>query len=228
MCRHDPMTARQKSGILKERRKPAGSHPGPGVDAVPRSSSARRDPRQESIQPTLEISLMSPHLADDSAPKVVAFHELPGITELELDPTEWFEVSQDQVNSFAELSGDTQWIHVDPERASQSPFGSPLVHGILVLGMVAGSWSEMIEITGADAQLNYGSDRLRFISPLRPGQKIRIRAKIVDVSAVSGGYQLTVEQVVEAQKSTRPILYVQSLYRVLGPASHSPEAGGSR
>lgn len=170
---------------------------------------------------------MSPHPADDRAPKVIAFHELPGITELELDPTEWFGVSQDQVNSFAELSGDTQWIHVDPERASRGPFGGTLVHGILVLGMVAGSWSRMVEITGADVQLNYGTDRLRFISPLQTGRKIRIRAKIIDVSVVPGGYQLTVEQVVEAQNSTRPILYTQSLYRVLGPEPQSPGTGES-
>jgi acyl dehydratase len=143
--------------------------------------------------------------------------ELPGLTGTELGTSEWVEVSQEQVNLFAEATGDHQWIHVDVERAKkESPFGGPIAHGYLTLSLLIPMWSEVLVVSDATMGVNYGLNKVRFPSPVPVGSKLRLTATLEAVEEVTGGLQLTVAAVIEAEGAPKPVCIAEPVFRFYG------------
>ena len=144
----------------------------------------------------------------------VDYADVAGLAGTDLGFTEWTEVTQDRVNLFADATDDHQWIHVDPARATaESPFGAPVAHGFLSLSLTVKFWSELFDVTGVSTRVNYGLDKVRFVSPVIVGARIRGGATIAEVTEVAGGYQFTVDQVVEIEGGGKPALVARGLYR---------------
>src|SRR5687768_3016406 len=134
-----------------------------------------------------------------------------------IGPTEWREVTQADIDTFAELSGDDQWIHVDVERAkAESPFGTTVAHGNLTLSMIDGFRPELLESTGFKLGVNYGWNKIRFPAPVPAGSRIRASAEAVSVEDVGGGWhQITQKWTVEVEGSEKPACVAESVGRVL-------------
>ena len=134
-----------------------------------------------------------------------------------IGPTEWREVTQDDIDTFARLSGDDQWIHVDVERAkAESPFGTTIAHGNLTLSMIDGFRLELIETTGFVLGVNYGWNKVRFPAPVPVEAKIRGSAEFTSVDDVGGGWFQTVTKfTVEVEGSEKPCCVAESVARVL-------------
>ena len=114
--------------------------------------------------------------------------ELPSLKGSVLGTSEWFEITQDRVNTFADAADDHQWIHVDVERASrESPFGGPIGHGFLTLSLFVPMWSQVLTVTDTTMAVNYGLNKVRFPAPVPVGSKIRLTATLADVREIRGG-----------------------------------------
>jgi acyl dehydratase len=131
-----------------------------------------------------------------------------------LGPTEWTEITQAQVNQFADLTDDHNFIHVDPERARESPFGGTIAHGFLTLSLVA-PVTQLLTVTDAKASINYGMEKVRFPAPLPVGKRWRAVAEILEVTEVKGGVQARVAAAVEVEGSDRPAVAAEVLLRYL-------------
>src|SRR5690606_26125377 len=117
-----------------------------------------------------------------------------GLAGTDLGYSEWHTVTQEQVNLFADATDDHQWIHVDPERAKDGPFGAPIAHGFLSLSLTVKFWSELFDVTGVSTRVNYGLDKVRFVSPVKVGSRVRLRAVIAGLHCAPGRSQSTVAQ----------------------------------
>lgn len=144
----------------------------------------------------------------------VTVAELPSLEGKDLGSSGWLEVSQERINTFADATDDHQYIHVDPVRAKDSPFGTTIAHGFLTLSLFIPMWSEILEVTDASTLLNYGLDKVRFTSPVPVGSKIRLNATLKTVAEVKGGYQLHVDATVEIEGQERPAVVIESISRV--------------
>ena len=131
----------------------------------------------------------------------------------ELGPTRWVELTQREIDAFAELTGDRQWIHVDPERAARSAFGSTIGHGLLTLAHGPALLEELMAFDGFAHSLNYGYGRVRFPAPLPVGSRIRMRATITAVDGVPGGARMTVQQTFEREGHPKPVCVAEQLAR---------------
>jgi acyl dehydratase len=129
--------------------------------------------------------------------------------------SDWLLMEQDRVNTFADATGDHQWIHVDPERAAAGPFGAPIAHGYLTMSLSNYFLPQIIETKGFSAGINYGVDKVRFPSPVKVGDRIRAGAELVDVTDVNGGLQTLVRITIEIEGSDRPACVIDSLSRWL-------------
>jgi len=137
----------------------------------------------------------------------------------ELGVSSWIGVTQDRIDRFADCTGDLQWIHVDAERAANGPFGGTIAHGYLSLALVAATLNEVIvEQLGAPAILNYGIDRLRFVSPVKVGSRVRNRISLTRVEPKSGGTLYTLDCTLEIEGEQKPALAVAVLIMALKPA----------
>ena len=143
----------------------------------------------------------------------VAYADVAGLAGTDLGYTEWLEITQDRVNLFADAVDDQQWIHVDPERAASGPFGAPIAHGFLTLSLATKFWTDLLDVEGVTTKVNYGLDKVRFISPVKVGAKVRMTAVIAEVAEIAGGYQLTVDQTIEIEGGTKPAVVARGLYR---------------
>ncbi|GAA3756388.1 MaoC family dehydratase [Microbacterium kribbense] len=143
----------------------------------------------------------------------VAYADLPGLVGRDLGYTQWREVTQDQVNTFADATDDHQWIHVDPERAKTGPFGGAVAHGFLTLSLTIPMWTELLDVEGVTTKVNYGLDKVRFVSPVKVGSRIRMNAVIADITEVAGGYQIAVDQTIEIEGGTKPAVVARGLSR---------------
>ena len=132
----------------------------------------------------------------------------------EIGVTDWREVTQDEVNAFADATGDHQWIHVDPERAAQSPLGGTIAHGLYTLSLAPAMTESLFSFEGFAFALNYGYNRVRFPAPLRVGTRVRMRATLAAVEDIAGGAQITIVQTFEAEGSEKPVCVAESLARV--------------
>ncbi len=130
-----------------------------------------------------------------------------------LGPTEWLAIEQDRVNGFAEVTGDHQWIHVDVERAKEGPFGGTIAHGYLTMSLVNFFLPDLIEVRGFTHAVNVGADRLRFLSPVKVGSRIRGVGEIVGVEEVKGAVQSVVRVTVEIEGSDKPACVVDTISR---------------
>ena len=143
--------------------------------------------------------------------------ELPGLTGAELGSSDWFEITQDAVNLFAEATGDHQWIHVDVERAKkESPFGGPIAHGYLTLSLLAPMSSQVLAVTDTVMGVNYGLNKVRFPAPVPVGSKVRLTATLKEVEEVTGGLQVTMSAVIEREGGDKPVCIAEPVFRYYG------------
>ena len=145
---------------------------------------------------------------------VVAFDEVKNLVGKSLGHSAWREITQEQVNTFADATDDHQWIHVDPERAKEGPFGAPIAHGFLTLSLLIPMWSELFDVTGVRTKVNYGLDKVRFTSPVKVGSRIRMTVTITDVQEVKGnGLHLVADGTIEIEGEERPAVVATFLNR---------------
>ncbi|MFM7251926.1 MAG: MaoC family dehydratase [Ilumatobacteraceae bacterium] len=149
------------------------------------------------------------------APRIV--NGTAGLRELvgqHLGYSDWLEITQERVNQFAEATGDRQWIHVDPERAAkESPFGGPIAHGYLTLSLGPVLMPQVIATTGFRMGVNYGCNKVRFMSPVPVGARLRLGVTLVEVEEIPGGSQQTYDFVFECEGAAKPSCAAQVVFR---------------
>jgi acyl dehydratase len=143
----------------------------------------------------------------------VSLQDLPGLVGADLGRSAYREITQQQVNLFADATDDHQWIHVDPERAKDGPFGAPIAHGYLSLALVIPFSEELLQVDGVSTKVNYGLDKVRFPSPVKVGDRVRMGSTVRDVTEVPGGYQITLDNVLEVEGGTKPAVAATTLFR---------------
>jgi acyl dehydratase len=140
--------------------------------------------------------------------------EIEGTSERELGVSDWHTVTQEHVNRFAEATGDHQWIHVDPEMAKQGPFGGTIAHGYLSLSLLPMLLSQVMSVSDARMGVNYGTDKVRFISPVPVGSKVRVKAKLIEGNRKGDGVLYKVGVELEIEGSDKPAMVGEVLYMV--------------
>ena len=141
--------------------------------------------------------------------------ELKALVGEKVGPSDWREMTQELVDSFAEVSGDDQWIHVDVERAKrESPFGAPVAHGDLTLSMIGGFRKDVLQTDGFKLGVNYGWNKVRFPAPVPVGSRVRASVEIVSVDDVGDGWHQTVQRwTVEVEGNEKPVCVAESVAR---------------
>ncbi|MEV6292820.1 MaoC family dehydratase [Streptomyces sp. NPDC051896] len=139
--------------------------------------------------------------------------ELKKLAGSDLGTSEWIEVTQERIDTFADATGDHQWIHTDPQRAAQGPFGAPIAHGYLTLSLFIPLFTELLDVRGVTTKVNYGLNKVRFPAPVKAGSRIRLAARLSSVEEVPGGVQITVDGAIEVEDGTKPAAVLQSLSR---------------
>ncbi len=127
--------------------------------------------------------------------------------------SQYVDITQEQVNLFAEATGDHQWIHVDPERAKAGPFGGPIAHGYLTLSLGPRLMPEILSVQGIKMGVNYGCDKVRFPSPVPVGSKLRLGAELQAVDEVAGGAQVTMVFTFEVEGAPKPSCVAEIIFR---------------
>ncbi|MGK5683283.1 MaoC family dehydratase [Actinoplanes sp. URMC 104] len=152
-------------------------------------------------------------------PEVIEVNDLATLKGRDLGSSRWLTVTQEQISTFATLTGDEQWIHVDVERARSGPFGDTIAHGFFVLSCSTGLLYELLEVRGASQILNYGLNRVRFTSPTPAGSRVRMNLRVLDVTEVSGGSQVLFALTFEREGQEKPVCVAELLFRYYGQAS---------
>ncbi len=132
----------------------------------------------------------------------------------EIGTSRWHEVTQERIDAFADATGDHQWIHVDPERAKETPFGGTIAHGYYTLSLAPMFSYEMYSIESIAFGINYGLNKVRFPAALPVGSKVRMHAKIASGEDVAGGVQVATELTFESDGAEKPVCVAESLARV--------------
>ena len=133
-----------------------------------------------------------------------------------LGTSEWMEIDQQRIDTFADATGDHQWIHVDPERAAAGPFGATIAHGFLTLSLLPVLINQLYRVDNVTMAVNYGLDKVRFVAPVRVGSKVRASTKVLVVTPLDGAVQATLETTFEIDGSEKPAAVVQSIVRYFG------------
>jgi acyl dehydratase len=145
---------------------------------------------------------------------VSSVEELHALNGQHLGYSEWLEISQERVATFADATDDHQWIHLDRERAAAGPFGTTIAHGYLTLSLLVPMWSQILRYEGVRLAVNYGLNKVRFPSPVPVGSRIRTGATLVSVEPVAdGSIQVIADFVVEREGSEKPCCIAQGIYR---------------
>lgn len=139
--------------------------------------------------------------------------ELAAAQGTDLGASEWALVEQDRIDQFAGATGDHQWIHVDPERAKEGPFGAAIAHGFLTLSMMPVLQHELYRVDSVTMTVNYGLNKVRFVTPVRVGSRIRARATIGDVTQLDGAVQIELHTTIEIEGSDKPACVAVSIAR---------------
>ncbi|WP_406370536.1 MaoC family dehydratase [Streptomyces sp. NBC_00647] len=139
--------------------------------------------------------------------------ELRGAVGEQLGYTDWVEIEQKRIDLFAEATGDHQWIHVDPEKAAAGPFGTTIAHGYLTLSLLPLFGPQLINVEGVRMGVNYGTNKVRFPSPVPVGSRLRATATITGVDDVPGGVQVSVAFTVEREGGDKPVCVAESVSR---------------
>jgi acyl dehydratase len=132
----------------------------------------------------------------------------------ELGVSDWHQVTQELIDEFARVTGDDQWIHIDVERAKQSPFGGTIAHGYYTLSLAPRFSYDMFKFEGFAFGVNYGLNRVRFPAPMPVGERVRMRARLASLEEIPGGAQLTTELTFEREGGEKPVCVAESLSRV--------------
>ena len=147
------------------------------------------------------------------ATTVNGLDELKALQGTHLGYSDHVEITQEQVNTFADATGDHQWIHVDPERAKAGPFGGPIAHGYLTLSLAPALLPQILQVGGISMGVNYGCGKVRFPSPVPVGSKVRAGAELVSVEDVAGGAQVTLLVTFEVEGAPKPSCVAEVIYR---------------
>ncbi len=139
--------------------------------------------------------------------------DLLGQEGLKIGPSEWMDMTQDRVNTFADATGDHQWIHVDEARAKSGPFGTTIAHGYLTLSLAAKFMPEILEIENMSMGINYGSEKTRFINPVKVGSRVRGHGEFLEIKEVPGGFQSTLRVTIEIEGEDKPACVVDTISR---------------
>ena len=132
----------------------------------------------------------------------------------ELGISEWHEVTQEKIDAFAEVTGDDQWIHIDPERAKETPFGGTIAHGYYTLSLAPRFSYDLFRLEGVAFGLNYGLNKVRFPAPMPVGERVRMRMQLQSVDDIPGGAQITMLLTFEREDGDKPVCVAESLSRV--------------
>lgn len=139
--------------------------------------------------------------------------DLVGKEGLKIGPSDWMEITQERVNTFADATGDHQWIHIDEERAKTGPFGATIAHGYLTLSLAAKLMPEIIHIENMSMGINYGTEKTRFINPVKVGKRVRANGELIEIKEVTGGYQSTMRVTIEIEDEDKPACVVDTISR---------------
>jgi acyl dehydratase len=140
--------------------------------------------------------------------------ELAALVGQEVVVSDWVAITQQQVNQFAEATGDHQWIHVDVERARAGPFGGPIAHGFLTLSLIPRFFESSMEVLGTKMGVNYGLNKVRFTAPVPVGSRLRARMKLLSADPIeNNGYQMAWQVTIEREGSDKPVCVAESLSR---------------
>jgi acyl dehydratase len=140
--------------------------------------------------------------------------ELTALVGTHLGYSDYRTVTQEQVNLFADATGDHQWIHVDPERAAKGPFGHTIAHGYLTLSLIPVLLSGMLNVEGVTMGVNYGTNKVRFTSPVPVGSQVRAGATLASVEEVANGVQIAMDVIVEVKGAPKPACVAQVISRL--------------
>jgi acyl dehydratase len=146
--------------------------------------------------------------------------EITGIEDLKaaegetLGTSDWHEVTQADINTFADVTGDHQWIHVDPERAKETPFGGTIAHGFYTVSLIPKFAYDLFTVEGIAFALNYGLNKVRFPAPLKVGSKVRMRATLSAADDIPGGVQMVTTNTFEVEGGEKPVCVAESVTRM--------------
>lgn len=148
--------------------------------------------------------------------EIASLDALKALVGQDVGTSEWIDISQSDVNQFAQATGDHQWIHTDPERArKESPFGGPVAHGFLTLSLLPALMAKTIKVNGVRMGVNYGLNRVRFTAPVPVGAAVRLHAKLVSVDAPDSSVAtLTWTVTMEARGTAKPVCVAETLSRL--------------
>ena len=140
--------------------------------------------------------------------------EVADLVGQELAVSDWIEITQERINLFAQATGDHQWIHVDPQRANQGPFGSTIAHGFLTLSLMPSFFDSAMRVACTRMAVNYGVNKVRFTSPVPVGSKLRARISLKSADPIDPqGYQMTYAVVVEREGADKPVCVAETIAR---------------
>ncbi|MEU8826367.1 MaoC family dehydratase [Streptomyces sp. NPDC048636] len=131
----------------------------------------------------------------------------------ELGPSDWLEIDQKRIDLFADATDDHQWIHVDPEKAAQGPFGTTIAHGYLTLSLLPAFTPRLMRVDGIRMGINYGVNKVRFPAPVPVGSRLRATARIADLTEVTDGVQMTLVVTLEREGGDKPVCVAESVVR---------------
>ena len=132
----------------------------------------------------------------------------------ELGVSDWLLIDQDRIDKFAEATGDLQWIHTDPERAKEGPFGTTIAHGYLTLSLLPVLASGLVEVEGVQMSVNYGVNKVRFPAPVPVGSRVRARSELIELTDVTGGVQLVTRVTIEREGGEKPVCVAEAVSRL--------------
>ena len=140
--------------------------------------------------------------------------EFPALVGQEVAVSDWLTITQEQVNQFAQATGDHQWIHVDVEKAKAGPFGGPIAHGFLTLSLLPKFFESTMEIVESRMGVNYGLNRVRFMAPVPVGSRLRARLKLLACESIDNhGLQMSWEVTIEREGAAKPVCVAESIAR---------------
>jgi acyl dehydratase len=153
-------------------------------------------------------------LADMAARTINGLDELRSLVGQHLGYSDYVEITQEQINAFADATGDHQWIHVDVEKAKAGPFGTPIAHGYLTLSLGPMLSPQVYRVEGFKMGVNYGAEKIRFPSPVPVGSKLRLGVTPLEVTEVAGGIQTKMEFSFEVEGASKPSCVAEVLFRL--------------
>ena len=147
----------------------------------------------------------------------IHYNELESLIGKNIGSTDWMTITQERINTFAEATDDPQWIHVDPERAKDGPYGATIAHGYLTLSLIVPMFTDLLQCDGVTATVNYGLNKVRFPAPVKVDSNIRLTVTIVDVQPTKdGAKEITFDGSMEVEGLGRPACVAQPVFRFYG------------